>query len=327
MCKIGPNIGIEKSIYIFWIGIPNAEFRFGKKSCSDSHNFIEKLYTSRNYWQMSLVMDSVASEYDENKCHDSSWTLVAHGSVAATLFDIRIVRLKGTFRRSTALNVRLHNVANASNAVWKIRLCSPSTNIRLADRIKTPGEEIIPDIKQRQCHLKILCVLLVAFEKGSFARARLIPDQDVVAAKENVVFFLLWRARTAVRLPHAFVTVFEPLARFVEVVDGRAEGRLLHRAALVDHQHAIAAVRPVLLRVELAVEVVNQPLEQRILTITRQVDVSSVVVFRRTKPRWLVNKVQKWICCRTSNKDSENFHLSSGVSLISSGKNFFYDRK
>ena len=62
---------------------------------------------------------------------------------------------------------------------------------------------------------------------------------------------------------------------------------LFHRAAFVHHQHAIAAVRPVLLRVEFAVEVMNQPLEQRILTIPGHIDVSSVIVFRRTKPRWM----------------------------------------
>jgi hypothetical protein len=119
-----------------------------KKSCSDSHNFIEKPYTSRNYWQMSLVMDSVASEYDENNCHDSSWRLVAHGTVAATLFDICIVRLKGTFRRSTALNVRLHNFFSGSfDPISEPDVCARGTKPNLPYAIGGVRDIMQPNVQ------------------------------------------------------------------------------------------------------------------------------------------------------------------------------------
>jgi len=68
-----------------------------------------------------------------------------------------------------------------------------------------------------------------------------------------------------------FVAILEFFANFVDFVNGGSQTRLAH-LAIVDGNHTVTAIGPMLLRVELGVEARDKLLKKRVLTF--RVDVT-----------------------------------------------------
>lgn len=69
----------------------------------------------------------------------------------------------------------------------------------------------------------------------------------------------------------AFVAILEFFANFIDFVNGGSQTRFAH-LAIVDGNHTVTAISPMLLRVELGVEARDKLLKKRVLTF--RVDVT-----------------------------------------------------